>query len=274
MNKTLLVLALVSAVGAAHANFVILADDFEGKAVGSNNVGQNFPVDNTAVPGPWQLVGTSIGTTISNAQASGGTQSLFIDRLHATNASWTFGDLNGGSALAFDPAVTAVTASSDFMFAPGGGSNSGAIGLDLYGTGGRYARILARGDGAVLFSAPTTSGALATFVSTFTVSSSAWFNLQVIQTYVNATSSVFSFAVNGVNLTSGTSTVAYTLNNAGGVGLTDADLHMTTFSGTFPTLAADYYADNYRVEAVPEPASMAALGLGLVAIIRRRRNRS
>jgi hypothetical protein len=35
------------------------------------------------------------------------------------------------------------------------------------------------------------------------------------------------------------------------------------------------YVDNIRtVEAVPEPASMAALGLGLAAVLRKRRNRA
>jgi len=40
-----------------------------------------------------------------------------------------------------------------------------------------------------------------------------------------------------------------------------------------PGASLHQYVDNFAVTAVPEPASMAALGLGIAAILRRRRNR-
>lgn len=266
-------MALLSVVGAANA-VVLLGDSFDSKTVGSNNVGQNFEVNNTPLPGPWYTDGTAFATTISSAQAQSGPNSLFIDRLATSGAAWHLGDLNGGAALPYDPAVTKYTYSADFFMASNN-SNGGAIGLDLYTAGfARMARLLIRADGAVIATAPNTSGVLSSFVFTNTVTRNSWNSLQITQVMNSATSSTFSFAVNGLAVTSGTSTVSYTLNNAAGVTATDADVQMTNFTvagAPAVTLSDDYYVDNYRVEAVPEPATMTALGLGAAALLRRRK---
>lgn len=266
--KKLLIIASLAAVGSANAQ-VLLGDSFNSKVVGSNIVGQGFEVDNTGTSATWVRDGSAATASVSNTQAVSG-NSLFIDRTAATGATWFYGDLNSGLPVAYSPSVTSFVYNADFYLASAS-SNLGAIGWDIYTSGfARMARLMIRGDGAVVFSAPNTAGVLSSFSITNAIQRNTWVNLQVNQVMNSATSSTFSFAVNGVAINNGTfGVLSYTLTNAAGVTPTDADIQMTNFGAT--TVADDYYVDNYRVEAVPEPATMSALGLGLAAMLRRRK---
>ncbi len=74
--------------------------------------------------------------------------------------------------------------------------------------------------------------------------------------------------INPNSWTSFSYTVAAGPNVSGGVTL-QLGATAPAISGSF----ADVYYDNVSVSVVPEPATMAALGLGVVALIRRRKNK-
>lgn len=87
----------------------------------------------------------------------------------------------------------------------------------------------------------------------------AWMNTWVkLEVRMNFGSANYQVFVNGTQVGANQAMTATTLE--------DADLFNSNSAN-----AATISYDNYKVEAVPEPASVAALGLGVVALMRRRR---
>lgn len=271
MKKTLFLAAVVAGSGSAFAQTTFIGDTFEAMVLGSNPVGQAAQTNNTGTPGLWVQFGTGATSTVSNAQAAGGSQSVFIDRTNATAAYWVYPPLNadglGGELdTPWTPAIGAYEMSVDVRFAAQP-ANTGAIGIDAYSQG-RFARLLVAPTGAntasVLTSFPTTTGALGAFTwsNATNLNRDGWINLRIRQEMISSTQSAITFFVNNVpfdgQFLDGLFQVRYFISDAAGIAPSDFDVQQTTFGTTtvatspffglsFPTLDHDYFFDNYRV---------------------------
>jgi len=93
------------------------------------------------------------------------------------------------------------------------------------------------------------------------VSASTFVDFEAV---LNYSTKKLDLKVNGTSVTGG-STIPFADLTASNI--SDADFQVSTATGATDT----GYLDNYRVEVVPEPASMTALALGVAALARKRR---
>ncbi len=240
VSTSAFVLGLVALAGASQAAVLKFAgfEASEGYVLG-DLFGQNGWTDTGDV------------ANVTAAQAASGTRSISIDSSPVASAAWWWPAVNYNTATNTDKIVVA----SVDMFLKTGGSKSSNWGLDCYDGNSPFGRVSAlwvNSGGLANYWNGTTS-----VVSTTAVSYDAWNNLKITMDYTTLKS---SYAINGVTIASGISFGA-------GVGSVFGDADINLQGAGFDTT----FFDNYKVEAVPAPASIALLGLtGLVATRRRR----
>jgi hypothetical protein len=241
-----LVSAALFAMAAQSSAVVLYSTGFEGPTF-------------TAGPLPgqdgWQRIGgNATFATIQGSVVNSGSQALRMDTSPISSA-WLWKDLTYSQGT-HGPVVT-TTAS--FLFDNNAQGNS-AFGFDAYDVTGanRVAGLFVGGDGLARL-----IGSDSLFVdSAVTLTANTWYTIGIS---INFATGAVTGSVNGNSLGISTTTNQTTLG--------DVDLYVNAFgvgtgtSGGFNNI----YVDNYMVQAVPEPATMAALGLGVAALIRRRR---
>jgi len=188
---------------------------------------------------------------VTTAQAASGTRSISIDSSPVASAAWWWPSVNYNTAT---NANKVIVASID-MYLKTGGSKSANWGLDCYDGNSPFGRVNAlwvNSSGQANYWNGTTA-----VVTSTTVAYDTWNNLKITMDYTTLKS---SFAINGVTIASG---ISFSAGVSSVFGDADINLQGAGFDTTF--------FDNYKVEAVPAPASIALLGLtGLVAGRRRR----
>lgn len=240
MNKTILIAAALAAAAVSQAQ-VLAQTSFEtaeGYTVGDLSGQQGFIVDGD-------------GYEVSADRAKTGSQSVKFDSEPQVGSNWAWQDLgvtpgSGG--------VAPVVKSSVWVFiAPPATSTNTAtssFGLDAYDFSvSRVATMRIRSDGTLA----TAVGTGSLTITNIGIVRDQWYLLEMDLDYTTKTA---SFRVDGVARGSG----SFTNTTLGDV---DLVANATGFD-------IGYY-DDLQIEAVPEPATIAALGAGLVALARRRR---
>lgn len=262
MKKTILamtVLAALSAVGSAQ-----WVSDFEAP---SHNVGT------LAGQGGW-LAGSG-GTSlpngeVSNALAATGTQSARYAFVNGVGSNTIF---SNARAAAFTPTVSApVQLTYSFYMDTPAGANVNRAWWGMLGTGVNssnvYAGVSFGQDGNIRFG--LTYGEMygstpAAWLSQNRLAdmSGRWLTVSITADGANATATV-----SGLGTTTGLSTVTATRAKVGAI------THVTMSSDWLASSAnstGTAYFDDMTVAAVPEPATLLALGAGAAALLRRRR---
>lgn len=257
MNYRMLVVALGAAiVGVASAQ--TYSTGFEGPTFGPGTVaGQDGWVLGTT--------GTNVGTIVT-APVLTGQQALQIGQQGGI-AARDFGSTSlAGKILTIGADVrigteSAAIDSTDFgigIYTP----TSLTVGQLFAG-----ARLSAADQTVILSGKLTSNGALFTSTSAQTINLGTWYRLELVVDYTKA--------ANNVSVRFGQSGGA--LNTLGITQTVDTSVFPNfRYAGTtinFAGASSGAY-DNFSVQAVPEPGTMAALGLGAMALIRRRRNRA
>jgi len=282
MKRLLLLSVLTSAAAVSHAQVTTLFNEgFESYLTGSAAAGQT--ITGGTISAPWSGVGAAATFTTSTEQANLGSKSLKIQRTAAAGAAWLWGDLNGGAGVPYNPLQKTIFGTADF-FIPTGPNTNAFFGMDTYGDGAnsRIGTIGILGDGRLV--AYGNGGAGGTGPGGFFVFNDAgglpvtlpkgqWNNLTTKVEYSSATSAVVSYLVNGVEFTGFSFIVSPTGNPATADPLvTDFDIFTTTFNtGLGGGASASAYVDNYKVVAIPEPATLLAIGIGLTGLLARRK---
>lgn len=279
MKKVILLAGAVTIVSAASAQ-TVLFEAFDGMALGSV-IGQTS-TNGSAAPRTWsQTVGTSAtaSAVVTNSTVFAGSQALTVTRNAGTGTAFFSPSVAG----AITPSTGLVVSVSSRILVNASPNNNSYFGLELgYSNGTAIGGGLGLlGDGRVLVYFPGSAG-LGLFVASTapnvaqTYQKGAWNELAVTQTFVNATDSVVRYFLNGTQLQlsdgTGVFNAQYTLTGAGAISnglITTRNVNV----GLASSLGASAVYDNYRVEAVPEPATMTALALGAAAMLRRRKNR-
>lgn len=229
----------IAAVSAAQT---LASDNFEAATVGSQL---------KTVSG-WDSTGDT-GLVISSTQARG-TKSVQAD---FSTSGWTSGSKWNWKNISYDPTATSnKRLESEVWIFLGSGHTAGSqLGLDAYDASvSRFAmtRINVQTGDVLLFNGTTTVG-----TATGKTTLNAWNKLTLVMDFQALTATV---KVNDVDAGLSTAITSGTV--------TDVDL--VAFKATGDT-GNNVFFDDYKVAAVPEPASVAALGLGVAALLRRRR---
>jgi hypothetical protein len=257
--KKILLLSLL-AVGAAAQAQVLVNTGFETNTLG------NLDTQASGGPNPWTSdangavvnTGATLGSQaftygLTAQAAGGGIYHSWVDLYTgaATGAAVNVGDSIIGSISVFVDA-------NDVNSVAGLGAWANT-GLNLHG-------ILAVGSGQKIIYRNGT-GTAAPTLTTSTAVVNGWNTLEIKVTRTAVDTLVSTYKVNGSDLTGIAHTRTVTPTNL----VSDFDLALFN-GGTAAANTVGRY-DNYKVEIVPvpEPASMAALGLGALALIRRRR---
>lgn len=259
MKRLVLLSMAVSAVAAAQAQ-VLVSTGFEANSVGVLN-GQT-----AGVPRPWQ---TGAGTSVVNTGPVVGTQAVESSYSLGTGASTSHGwvDLYDAPATgivipAGKPLVSSVKVYVDSTRATHGaglavwsnsGANVNAI-VGIFGNGQVFGR---NGVG--------TPGI--TVVPNLLANLDAWNTITIVTFQTDANTLTSTYQLNGVGVPGFT----HTRTIATGQRVADVDLLSLNGSATTQTVISRY--DDYQIEVVPEPATMAGLSLGVLALLRRRRSR-
>lgn len=247
MKKVLLSALALSAVAASQAVIVISEDFDQAQYV----VGSNF-VDNgtflTSQPSiDW--TSTAANTTswkINNNQFVSAGKSVHVT---GTSGTWTW---PGGT-----PTVSAgeIWIASVKVRVDSTAPAANRSGLDVWGAT-NLGGLAIRSDGTV---ATSTTGTWST-VAGLSAANNTWHEIKLVMTYTTATTGTMQRFLNGTAVGAAT---------ALGSAFTDADLYASTGGAT----SRNSNFDDYKLEVVPEPATMAALGLGLAAMARRRKSK-
>lgn len=248
MKKVLFSALALSAVAASQA-IVVVSEDFDQSqyVVGNTIIG----VALTSQP---SILWDSTAATLTawktnNNRALSGTKSVHVT---GTSGTWTW---PGGSPF-ISAGETWISSVNVFVGQTGNGLTS-RYGLDAWGTVGNMSGGLAvRADGSVWKNA---GGVWSQQLAAGTAPSGRWHNIKLEMTYTTATSGTVKSFLNGTQVGG-----SLAISEA----FTDVDLY-----GGLRTATTDASFDDYKLEVVPEPATMAALGLGLAAMARRRKSK-
>lgn len=253
MKKVLALAALASASAASQAIVLYDAGGFEGFANG--NISGQFGFATDLSTPAFNVVGS---TGSKYVQANGG----------VSGGNWSYPSLN------YVPGSNIVRITCDIARTVSTTASFGWY-IDVYNTGNlsAFARTTRFGLGvsAGQVRAVVTSrflsgqfnpaGAVTNVLVTNALTAGAFYRFVADLDY---TTKKMKLTINGTDIAGGFA-IPFADLNASDLG--DADLYVSSTTG-----ATDIGAfDNYKVEAVPEPASMAALGLGVAALIRRRK---
>ncbi len=262
MKKTLL-LGAIAMVGVAQAQ-VLVNTGFETNTLGAIN-GQ-------ASGGPWPWEGSG---TVVNTGATMGTQALTDSVANQASGGLTFTDWTQVQAVQNTGGVT-IPAGQYFngsvqVFLDPTDLNS-AMGISCWSNGGNNTQgyILLSGSGSIIYrnGIGTPAGTIVANAGPTT----GWHQVGVSVQQLDPNTVQSTYYIDGVLLAG----ISHTRTIATGNLPNEFDLVIGNVSGAAATTSGRW--DNYRVaiEAtpVPEPATMAALGLGALALIRRRRNKA
>jgi len=242
MKRSFLILAAVAAVGAAQAQILSQTsfETAEGYAPGALLGQQGWDSELPA----------NTNYTVSRLRPHTGNYSTHIDTDPLSGTNWIWQSLNKTPGVDVAPIIKAsvwVNIGAPFQSTSSLTSSFGFGAYDF--TGALVASLRIRSNGTVQTSTGTTVTTSATILR------DTWYKLDMSMDY---TTKMASFAVDGASFGS----ASFTPSTLG-----DVDL-MATASG----FDVGYY-DDYKVEAVPEPATLTAMGLGLLALARRRRSK-
>jgi hypothetical protein len=244
MLKIAAVSAGVAVMGAAHAT-VIFSEDFEsfpiGDLAGNITNGQTWTVD----------TGNEFKVA-NNRSSGGGTKSARVD----SNDSSTYGYLNLPSAFNGSGPNNVLRTSVD-IWMDAGLSGATTYGLAVFsGPTTRIGGIRAYGSGTRV---DLHDGANWNIAAGATAPPGQWFTVRVDAVYSSPGNGVLRYFIN--NLQVGADQAI-----TGSI----ASVRLYQFATVFPLTSNANY-DNFAVEAVPEPASLAALGLGAFLMRRRKK---
>lgn len=246
MGTRLILGALALSASSLAFSQVIFNENFEGMTVGN-------PLNGNVTGGQtWQ---SDLGNdfVISNNRSSGGgTKSVRVNS--NANSTWSWVNL----PTPFSGGIQPTLKGSVDIFMDAGVSGATTYGLNIYGGAGgnnRLGGIRAYGAGTRVDVWDGTSWQ----ISGATAPTGAWFNVSVLVNYTTPTTGTAKYFINNVQVGSD-------------VAVTEAthSVRLYNFATVFPLTAAANF-DNYRVEAVPEPATIAILGAGALALIRRKK---
>jgi hypothetical protein len=260
MKKVLLSALALSAVAASQA-VVLYSTGFEAPTFSTGNVGgqDGWAVDSGSATR--FAVNTALPKTGSQAlRANGGATDWAFPTLNYTPGAGQIVRIKGSIART----VGAAAASSSFAYA-----------IDVYSNLPTFQRTTRFGliyNAGVIQPFVTSRFAAGVFNPAGAVTSVLVGGAVAQNTYVdfvadmNYTTKTLDLKVNGVSVTGG-STIPFAGLTSTQVG--DADFHLSSVSAA----TDNGHLDDYSVEVVPEPATMAALGLGLAAVARRRKSK-
>jgi hypothetical protein len=257
--KRILMLSLL-AVGAAAQAQVLVNTGFETNSLGNLNTqasgGPNPWISdaNGAVVNTGPTLGAQAFTYSLTGQASGG--GLYHSWVDLYTAPATGAAMNVGDSIIGTVSVFVDSQDANSLAGFGAWANSGT---NLHG-------ILAVGSGSRIIYRNGTGTVAATLTTNASVVD-GWNTLEMRTTRTAVDTLVSTYKVNGTSLAGISHTRTVTPTNI----VSDFDLALFNGGPAAANTVGRY--DNYRVEIVPvpEPASMAALGLGALALVRRRR---
>lgn len=244
-RRAIAIAALIGATVSAHAD-IIFSENFESMTVGSN-----LQANSTAGQ-PWQVDNGTEFKIANNRSSGGGTKSVRVD----SQAASTWGWVNLPSP--FNGTPNPILRSSVDIWMDAGVSGATTYGLNLYGGAGgttRIGGIRAYGSGTRV---DVFDGTNWVIVPGF-LAPGDWGKIGMTATYSSPTSALITYSINGVQVGGSYST-----------SLAASSVRLYQFATVFPLTSAANF-DNYLVESVPEPVTMATLGLGALALVRKRR---
>ena len=248
MKRTLFAVLAVASVGAQAVS--LYSTSFEEFTAGSNVFSSMAPW--TGTTSAWT---TQNGGGSRPAAFSGNNLLDAPARVGANLGRWAWVDVS--SAWAARPSGQNVAVGSTMMYLPGTATQSVQYGLQMYDNVGGYvagmmfdvANNLVIGDDGINVQ-----------VLGAGIARDRWVQMEMVADYDVDT---ITFRVDGVNIGG----FAY------GSALPDlGDFDLVNFAVNSTAVNTAYF-DDFGVKAVPEPASMAALGAGALALIRRRRSK-
>jgi len=184
--------------------------------------------------------GSATGYVVTDLKALSGTQSILYNTAPTSGTKWAWKDsLVNAGVISSEVSVYIVSQPGRTAFS--------YFGLDIYSSLARIATLKVRGDGTVWYGAAST-------VNVGTAGLDQWVTLKVVTDLVNKTATAY---VNGNKIGETLATPATDIS----------DVDLVTNATGYETA----YFDNLKVETVPEPLSIAAVGLGALAVIRKRR---